>query len=139
VRTHLEFTAERFGGPDAAPNSINDTIFGAELAEFLSAAFQAKGLSGVVIEEDWGWMVELKSDPFPIWLGCASYGDGEGDDCGDDWLVFIEPSKPEIRKWLKKIDTRAEVEAVARELEQILVDAGATNLVWWSDTDSGRK
>ena len=35
--------------------------------------------------------------------------------------------------------TRAEVEAVAQGLETILVDAGATNLTWWSDTDSGRK
>ena len=132
MRTHLEFSAERFGGHNARPNSINEDIRGAELAEFLSAAFQAKGLNGAVIEEDWGWMVELKSDPFAVWLGCANYGD-------DAWLVFIEPSQPEIRKWLKKIDTRAEVEAVAQELEQILVDAGATNLAWWSDKDSGRK
>lgn len=133
MRTHLEFTAARFGGADATPNSVNEGIFGAELAEFLSEAFQAKGLRGAVIEEDWGWMVELKSDPFPVWLGCASYGEDDG------WLVFIEPSKPEIRKWLKKIDTRTEVEAVAQDLEQILVNAGATHLVWWSDADSGRK
>ena len=132
MRTHLEFTAERFGGPDARPNSINEDILGAELAEFLSEAFQAKGMRGTVIEEDWGWMVELKSDPFDLWLGCASYGD-------NGWLAFIEPSKPEIRKWLKKIDTRAEVEAVAQDLEQILVNAGATSLTWWSDSDSGRK
>ena len=133
MRTHLEFTAEWFGGPEAKPNSINDTIYGAELAEFLSAAFQAKGMNGAVIEEDWGWIVELKAEPFHLWLGCANYGDLA------TWLVFIEPSKPEIRKWLKKIDTRAEVEAVAQDLEQILVNAGATNLQWWSDTDSGRK
>lgn len=138
MRTHLEFTAERFGGPDARPNG-NDTIFGAELAEFLGDAFRAKGMSGTVIEEDWGWMVELKSDPFPVWLGCASYGDGEPGVCGNDWLVFIEPSQPEIRRWFKKIDTRAEVEAVAGELETILINAGATNLQWWSDANSGRK
>lgn len=133
MRTHLEFTAERFGGPDARPNSINDTIYGAELAEFLSAAVRAKGLDGNVIEEDWGWIVEIKSDPFPVWLGCASYGEDSG------WLVFIEPSKPEIRRWFKKIDTRAEVEAAAGMLEEILINAGATHLVWWSDADSGRK
>ncbi len=133
MRTHLEFQAERFGGPGARPNQYSPEIFGAELAEFLGSKFREVGLSGTVGEEDWGWMVELKSEPFPLWLGCASYGD-------DGWLVFIEPSQPTVRKWLKKIDTRDEVETVARQLEQILVNSGgATNLNWWSDEDSGRK
>jgi hypothetical protein len=134
VRTHLEFQAERFGGEAARPNRFNPDIRGRELADFLSRKFRDTGFSGNVIEEDWGWMVELKADPFPLWLGCASYEENDG------WLVFIEPSKPTVRKWLKKIDTRDEVEAVARQLERVLVDdGGAINLNWWSDQDSGRK
>jgi hypothetical protein len=134
VRTHLEFRAERFGGANARPNTYNPEIRGEELADFLSAKFREGGLDPNVIEEDWGWMVELKADPFPLWLGCSNHGDD------GDWLVFIEPSQPEIRKWLKKIDTREKVAAVTQRLEQILGDdGGATNLTWWSDEDSGRK
>ena len=134
MRTHLEFTADRFvsDGEDEA-NSINPDIRGGKLAEFLSAEFAERGYTGGVLEEDWGWMVQLGSDPFPTWVGCASYGE-------DSWLVFIEPSKPTIRRWFKKFDTTLEVEKIASLLEEIVVsNGGATNLKWWSDRDSGRK
>ncbi|GGC44591.1 hypothetical protein GCM10011371_35000 [Novosphingobium marinum] len=54
--------------------------------------------------------------------------------------VFIEPSKPTIRKWFSKIDTRQEIEKTAELLEKIVTERGeATDLQWWSDHDSGRK
>src|SRR5688572_1832616 len=103
MRTHLEFRSPRFAG---GPNSINPMIDGAKLADFLDAQFQARGYSGGIVEEDWGWMVALADDPFPLWLGCANYEDNDG------WLVFIEPSKPFVRRWFSKTDTRAAVEKV---------------------------
>jgi hypothetical protein len=134
MRTHLEFQSSQFNEPGGQGNTYNPEIQGGKLAAFLSEQFKSRGFTGIIIEEDWGWMVELKSQPFPVWLGCSSYGD-QG-----SWLVFIEPSKPAIRKWFSKIDTRAEVEAIAVILEQVVVaSGGATDLNWWSDQDSGRK
>ena len=134
MRTHLEFNSALLKDPDGQGNTFNPDIHGRKLAEFLAKEFGARGFDGTVIEEDWGWMVSLKSQPFALWLGCGSYEDDA------DWLVFIEPSTPVIRKWLAKIDTRPEVAAISELLEEILVTkGGATNLKWWSDQDSGRK
>ena len=131
MRTHLEFRAPAFKG---GPNSINPEIDGSKLADFLDARFQELGYDGGVGEEDWGWSVELRSAPFRTWLGCASY-----DDDNDGWLVFIEPSKPFVRRWFRKLDARPIVDEVASHLERVLVDGGATDLRWWSDEDSGRR
>jgi hypothetical protein len=131
MRTHLEFKSIRFEG---GPNSYNPEIHGARLAAFLDERFKSAGYSGGIIEEDWGWMVNLSNDPFPLWLGCAGYESPDG------WLVFIEPSKPFVRKWLRKIDAQPAVERVAVQLEKVLTEHGdATGLRWWSDEDSGRK
>jgi hypothetical protein len=131
MRTHLEFRSARLMG---GANSINPNIHGGKLAELLDRRFQSLGYSGGIIEEDWGWMILLAKEPFKLWLGCASYDeDGE-------WLVFIEPSKPFIRRWFRKTDTRPLVEKVATELETILRDdCEATGLRWWTDQESGRK
>ena len=130
MRTHLEFRSQQLAG---GANSINPGIHGGNLAEFLDRRFRALGYLGGVIEEDWGWMIPLAREPFKLWLGCASYDeDGE-------WLVFIEPSKPFVRRLFSKTDTRPQVEKVATELETIVRDAGdATGLRWWSDEESGR-
>ena len=134
MRTHVEFHAPRFEESEGTGNNYNPDIQGAKLAEFLSREFKALGYSGEIIEEDWGWMIDLAKDELHTWLGCASY------ESSTDWLVFIEPSKPFVRKWFKKIDARPTVDKIADQLEQILVtNGGATGLKWWSDRDSGRK
>ncbi len=134
MRTHLEFHAAQFEEPEGVGNSYNPDIQGARLADFLSTEFKALGYSGEVIEEDWGWMIDLANDEFRTWLGCAAYGSPR------DWLVFIEPNKPFVRKWLKKIDTQTTVAKIADQLEAVLTTKGsATGLKWWSDQDSGRK
>jgi hypothetical protein len=125
MRTRVEFRSRRFAEPDGQGNRFNPEIQGAKLAAFLSEQFAALGYAGTVIEEDWGWMVELAAAPFPLWLGCSSLEEGAG------WQVFIEPSKPVIRKLFRKIDTQDQVEKVAGELEHVLRTAGeATDLVW---------
>ncbi|MFM5949104.1 MAG: hypothetical protein ACKOPM_07730 [Novosphingobium sp.] len=134
MRTHLEFDSALFEEPEGVGNTYNPDIQGAKLAKFLSGEFKALGYSGAIIEEDWGWMIDLAKDEFPTWLGCASYSGPTG------WLVFIEPSKPFVRRWLKKIDARPTVAKIADQLETILTTkGGATSLNWWSDQDSGRQ
>jgi hypothetical protein len=134
MKTHLQFRSTQFDGADSPGNSLNPHIKGEKLAGFLSEAFNAHGYSGAVIEEDWGWMVDLGHADFPLWLGCASH------DEPPDWLVFIEPSKPEVKRWFKKIDTRQAVGKVADLLEDMLVkQGGASDLNWWTEQDSGRR
>lgn len=80
--------------------------------------------------EDWGYVEPLPNRPFKMWLGC---GHQSGDE--DTFLVFIEPSKPQIRSGLfKKTDTREEVEKVANALEQVLIATSEIHDVTWIES-----
>lgn len=72
-------------------------------------------------------MVELENKEFPLWIGC-----GHQYDAPDDFLCFIEPSKPSIRRWFKKIDTRAQTGRVAEALRQILESDPDLRGIQWS-------
>ncbi len=134
MRTHLEFVSAAFDPDPGEDEATNPGLFGRRLAELLAAAFGQQGQRpGPTIAEDWGWMVPLRNEGFPVWPGCASH------DAPPNWMVFTEPSQPTIRKLFRRIDTTVQVEAVAMQLETILVDRGnATQLRWWNDSDSGR-
>ena len=81
--------------------------------------------------EDWGWMVELENEEFPLWIGC---GHQQGED--DELLCFIEPDKPFIRRWFKKTDTRAKVNRVADALMKVLESEADIHDIRWH---SGRQ
>ena len=110
MRTHLEFRSAKLAG---GANSINPEILGANLAAFLDRHFRSAGYDGGFVEEDWGWMVPLSSEPFKTWLGCASYEDD------GEWLVFIDPSKPYVRRLFSKTDTRPVVEKNSKPARKV--------------------
>lgn len=133
MKTHLEFQSNAFPPEPGEEDETNPGIFGKALARWLSERFKENGYATTEpIAEDWGWYVPLANDPIKLWLGCSNYGD-------DSWLVFIEPSQPFIRQWLKKIDTKPVVARAADVLERLVRESGASSMRWWSDHDSGRK
>lgn len=129
MRTHVEFTSKLFPPyPGEEEEMVNPGMWGKRLAEFLRAKLGAKGFeTDEPIAEDWGWFVGILHTPFPMALGCATFNDGT-----DSFLVFIDPSKPTIRRGLfKKIDTVADVERLAQALDKILrSEPGITSVNW---------
>jgi hypothetical protein len=82
--------------------------------------------------EDWGWMVEIENQAFPLWIGCANYDGTE-----NEFQCFIEPSKPFVRKWFSKIETGPIVEKLAEALEAVLLQSGkVSDLLWLSDDEA---
>ncbi len=129
MRTHVEFRSTAFPAYAGESEEINPGRHGKRLAEFLAAELPKHGFAvrGTGVE-DWGCMVELQHDAFPLWVGC-----GNADDTADEYLCFIEPSKPTVRKWLKTIDTRATVERLAAALDTILREHPDTRDLRWLD------
>jgi len=57
----------------------------------------------------------IKNDDFSLWIGCShQYGED------DQFYCFVQPDKPVIRKWFKKIETTEQVSRVVEALENIL-------------------
>ena len=126
MKTCVEFRSDRFPAYPDEEQQINPGIWGKQLAEFVSAGLKSRGIAaGKPVAEDWGWLVPIENESFPLWIGCANYDDG--------FLCFIEPSKPFIRRYFKKISTESQVSAVAKALDSLLAsEASVGDVRWWT-------
>ncbi|MGZ8898873.1 MAG: hypothetical protein ACXW3Z_02155 [Limisphaerales bacterium] len=134
MRSHVEFRSNKFPPYEGEEDQINPGLWGKRLAEYLQPKLREHGIkAGEFYSEDWGWAIPVEHDAFPIWIGCGHQYEPD-----DAFLIFIEPSKPQIRQGLfKKVDTRADVERVASALDRILrADPDIREIHW---TDSGEK
>ena len=131
MRTHVEFRTSKFPPYEGEDDEVNPGCYGRRLAEYLQAELPRRGIeTGEIWPEDWGWCVPL---PDALWLGCANYEEYE-----DGFLCMIQPSKPFIRRWFKKVDLRPAQERVADVLDGLLAgDAEIHGVRWWSDKESG--
>lgn len=133
MKTHLEFQSAAFPACPGEDEEINPGIYGKRLAQFLASELPRRGFAtSGIFAEDWGWSIGLENEDFPLWIGCANYGE-------DGFLCFIEPSKDHVTRWFRRISTSETVARLAAALEQIIRASGkAHDLRWWDDAESGR-
>ena len=133
MKTMLEFTSDAFPAEPGEEDEINPGRYGRKLAAFIAEALRRSGLeTGEPFAEDWGWQVDVANDNFPLWIGC-----GNIEDTPNALLVFIEPSKPVIRRLFRKIETRPAVERLAAALHAVLAGSGKVSGLTWVDTVGG--
>ncbi len=127
LRTHLSFRSVTLLDPDS-----DRLPGGGRVAELLVARLPSHGFQPKTgLEEDWGWRVDIANDAFQLWIGCGGRHETE-----DGHLCFIEPSKPFVRRWFKKIATTETVERLAKAMEAILTtDGQVTELSWWTEEE----
>ena len=131
MKTHVQFRSTRFPPYDGEQEDVNPGLWGKCLAEYLEQELNARGIeTNTIYSEDWGWALPIKNDSFPLWIGC---GHQDGDD--DEFLCFIEPSRPVIRKLFRKIDTTERVGRIAEALEDVLMSDPDIGDVRWLDDE----
>lgn len=127
MRSQLEFMSDAFPPNPDEENTVNPGRFGESLARFLAAQLPLHGYQvRNVYAEDWGWCVELHHEPFALWIGCGNQEETE-----NGFLCFVEPSRPFIRKWFRKYDTRSIVDQLRTTMERILQDSGKIRELRW--------
>lgn len=127
MNTQVEFRSSKFPPYEGEQEEINPGLWGRRLAEYLKAKLAALGIeTGEIVTEDWGCLVSVANESFPLSIAC---GHQDGDD--DEFLCFIEPSKPVIRKLFKKIDTTQEVGRLSQALSKILASDSDIREVRW--------
>lgn len=129
MKTHIQLSSTFFPPDPDEAELINDGRFGRKLAEYISAKLPEFGFSvDGLTPEDWGWQIQIRNPDFPLWIGCGNYEEVE-----NGFLCFIEPSKPQIRRWFKRINTQPKVTRLSDALESIIANApGVTNHNWWA-------
>jgi len=129
VHTHVIFSNAALLDDDAG----DDNPGGEKLAQLIAAGLPGHGFQVKrIVQEDWGWVVMILNPPFSLWVGCGPHPDQEY-----GHLCFIEPGKPKIWRWLKRIDTTETISALAVALESIVGSAaGTTGMRWWSEDEA---
>lgn len=128
MRTHVEFRTSEFSALAGEAEQVNPGRWGKQLAAYLAGELAKRGYESTgLVAEDWGWSVRLKNDAFPLWLGCGNY-----EEYPDGFLVFIEPSKPFLRRLFRKIDARPTVDRLTNALDSILEsNPSFHDISWW--------
>jgi len=134
MRTHVQFRSDAFPAEAGEAEAVNPGRWGGTLAAFLRGELDRVGLKGGEVHaEDWGWLVPIENEAFPLWIGCGNH-----EEHPDGFLCFIEPSKPTVRRGLfRKVDTTARVSEVADALDKILASrSDIRDMRWWSDDEA---
>src|SRR5215467_1066330 len=99
MRTHLEFVSTSFSALPEDDGQVNPVSNGKRLAEFLSGELPRHGFAVTGMNpEDWGWRIDLEHRDFPLWVGCGGYPEYQ-----NGFLCFIEPSRPFVRRFFRKL------------------------------------
>ena len=129
MRTHLQFR-----NPTLVDQHLeNDQSAGLALARWIGCGLTDHGI--VVnrpVQEDWGWLVKIENAPSTLWIGCGHHLDHR-----DGHLCFIEPSRPWVRRWFKRIDMRDTIARIAQALEAtIRSHPASTDIRWWPEDET---
>lgn len=132
--SHAEFRSDAFQAYPDEEAEINPGRFGKRLAEFLKAGLDSFDTStGDLIAEDWGWILPIVNPEFSLFVGVGNY-----EEYPDGFLVFIEPSKPRIRrlpKFWKTLDVSRVVSALQAQLNDILEASPDVRDLKWSTAE----
>jgi len=128
--------------PNENEEIVNEECWGKRLAEFLRDRLPEYGVpTEDILCEDWGWLVYIKNDTFPLWLGCGPMSVMEDEDEAyeengvpvdenhrTEFLIMIRAEaglmyrvfKLPFKSWFKEVDTRPAVERVEAGLRQLI-------------------
>jgi hypothetical protein len=132
MNTHVEFKSDQFPPYEGEDEAVNPGRYGKRLAEYIVNGLRSEGVSvEEPVSEDWGWVVTVENATFPLWIGCGNYEEYE-----DGFLCFIEPSKPMIRRFFKRIDTTETISALRDALDHVLrANPAIRDIRWWTQEE----
>jgi hypothetical protein len=124
----VQFVSDAFPAYDGEEAQINPGRWGRRLAECVQAGLRSQGLEvQELIREDWGWMVPIENPGFGLRIGCGTM---DGDN-GNEFACFIEPSRKNVWRWFRRINTEKQVTAVAEALDRVLSRHPAIHDLQW--------
>ncbi len=127
MRTQAEFRSTKFPPYDGEEEQLNPGVWGKRLAEYLVESLTTHGMRvEPIIAEDWGWYVPLELDGVRLAV-CCGHQDGDA----EEFLVFTDPSRPTVRRGLRKVDVTPQLTALTDALAEIMdAEPDIHDVVW---------
>lgn len=133
MKAQVEFRSSSFPPREGEEEQINPGRWGMALAEYLAEGVSRHGFEADVGGyEDWGVYINVENDDFPLMIGCGNSEDGE-----DGFLVFVDPSKPEIKKGFfrrRVIHARPIIERLVDALDKTLKEHEDIREIEWYES-----
>ena len=127
IKTHVEFRSDRFPPIEGEEKLVNPNLWGKRLADFLREGLQSQGFeTKEPIAEDWGWVVPVVNRAFPLWIGCGRYQEYD-----DGFLCFIQPHKPFVWRFFKRVDTRDRIAVLKEAMDRVLSEQEGVRSKRW--------
>lgn len=146
MKTRVEFKSAAFPKyPNEGDEIVNEHLWGKRLAEFVRDTLPKYGVQTEDISsEDWGWMVDIRHDAFPVWIGCGVMDEPNDDDDDDndegedgdapprkcapsadqlsEFALFVTAEPGFFQKLFKKVDPNPVIASVVSALERMMAD-----------------
>jgi len=73
MKAQVTFETDFFQPEPGEEIEVNPGRFGKALAQWLAQQLPSRGMAvEAVIPEDFGWVVMVSRNPFPLWLACGN-------------------------------------------------------------------
>lgn len=123
----VSFTTNRFDHASKFPgrDKAGNRFYGRDVAEFVSAGMNAKGMESSVFEEDFGWMVHAPLPDDGVFEVAIYHNPEVGPAKGSQWALLVGSVSKE--KWLGVVPRVKERELDPRALatlEKVFREAG---------------
>lgn len=130
------FKTDLFEIEEGEDAETNPNIYGKQFANWLKSNFTDLGYEvEEIIPEDWGWCVMCERSPEMLWVGCASFIDGdveEGqlpDKKDVIWHCFATSERPILKRIFSKASGQSKLEKLKKELEKMIHEEESFNIV----------
>lgn len=114
--------------------TVNAHCWGKRLAEYVQATLPSYGVQTEdILCEDWGWLVHVKHEAYPLWIGCGVMDESDADEEESefpteqrvtngltDFVLFVEAEPGFFASLFKRVDTKPAVEPVLRGIEAMM-------------------
>jgi hypothetical protein len=135
MKPRVEFKSTAFPKYETEDDeTVNAHCWGKRLAEYVRDTLPSYGvLTEDIFSEDWGWLVYVNHEAFPLWIGCGvtDEPEDEEDESGPsrsqkdstaviDFALFVEAEPGFFASLFKRVDIQPTVDPVRRAIQQMM-------------------
>ena len=130
------FRTEKFDIEEGDDSETNPDIYGKQFADWLKQKLsQLDDEIEAAIPEDWGWCVMCSREEGMLWVGCASYIDGEIEEghlpAKKDiiWHCFATIEQPLLKRLFSSSEGKNKLEKLKKELKRVIHEEESFRIV----------
>ena len=127
ISDHVTFSSSQFAVEPGEDAETNPGIYGRALAGWIAEHLNRNPATvEVVVAEDFGRCVMIRTRPFKLWVTCSSL-----DGSRTRWQMFIALEQSLIARVLRRVDPEPDVDRLRTHLRAVVAEVPDARDVEW--------